>query len=82
MVEDNGTPATSWFLSSLFQNQPEGMKRQTLGVGNRARPRTAGDGAGHGLLANHRRTPPQIGSVTLALTPEPSGCDTPPPDLI
>ena len=36
----------------------------------------------HGVLANHRRTPPQIGSVTLALTPEPSGGDAPPPDLI
>ena len=34
----------------------------------------------HGLLDNHRRTPPQIGSVTLP--PEPSGSDAPPPDLI
>ena len=30
MVEDNGTPATPWFLSALFQNQPEGTETPDL----------------------------------------------------
>ena len=45
-------------------------------------PEPQGTEPAMGLLANHRRTPPQIGSVTLALAPEPSGCDTPPPEII